>query len=67
MSAIDAADGSSTARECHGWVPLSFWKFVQRMSLFVARSVSSLRRNHKSEVGGEADMPKAISTDAFDL
>jgi hypothetical protein len=40
-------------------------KFVQCMSLFMARSVGSLPRSDTSEVGGEADMPRR-PTDAVD-
>ena len=29
--------------------------------LYLARSVGSLRRNHTSEVGGEADMPRQLN------
>jgi len=36
MSAIDAADGSSTARSAMKVGTITFWKFVQRMSLVVA-------------------------------
>jgi hypothetical protein len=36
MSAIDAADGSSTARECHEGGYHYLLEIVQRMSLFVA-------------------------------
>jgi hypothetical protein len=40
MSAIDAADGSSTARSAMKVGTITFWKFVQRMSLFVALSIT---------------------------
>jgi hypothetical protein len=39
----------------------AFLFFLQCKMSIMARSVSSLRRNHTSEVGGEADTPSQLN------